>query len=316
MLARSLGAVLELPRCDQPAALAALRRDLPPVDEPEAWNSRFGDGSLFDAWTRTGLVQGLHAANAAVIRDRLAGRAGPAASDGFSAIEIGGGDGRLWARALPRDARGQLLVIDPAPDVRELVARQLPEGVQLRFQAGRIEQLVESGFDLPDADLVVCSLTLHHVAGRDAAERALHGLDGLGKAEVLAALRDALRPRAGLMILNEADVHCEVDLPPGDPILVERMLDSYVRRCAVAVLRDAAERDDASPDLRRRWEAVALHWCIEQLDLAHRPLAERDVYELDVPRWRDLLRRTDLSIVDEVFTDSVGLFRQYLLQPA
>ncbi|MCK6506476.1 class I SAM-dependent methyltransferase [Myxococcota bacterium] len=308
MLAAALAEVLALPRAAQPAALRALRARLPRPAEPEAWNSRFGPGSLFDAWTRSSLVQGLYAANAAVLAPHLAAR------PGFRVIEVGGGDGRLWAQALPPDARGELVVIDPVPEVQARVAAHLPAGVRLTFHAARIEDRVAAGQELGPADAFVCSLTLHHLAGQDAAERARHGLRGPGKVEVLAALGRAIAARGGLGLLNEADVHCELDLPPGDPLLEERLLDSYVRRCAPALLQDAASRPDADADLRARWQAVALHWCVEQLDVAHLPLPERDVYELDVPRWRARFAAAGLVVAREAWTDDRALFRQYLLR--
>ena len=51
--------------------------------------------------------------------------------------------------------------------------------------------------------------------------------------------------------------------------LRERLLDSYVRRCARAVLDDVAggERARASPDLLARWRHVVRHWCLEQVRL-------------------------------------------------
>lgn len=303
-----LSEVLALPRGEQPAALRRLRADLPARDEPEIWNSRFGPGTLFEAWTRSGLMRDLYAANARVVAEHLAGRRP------FVAVEVGGGNGALWALALPVDARGQLWIVDPVAEVEAQVRRRLPAGVELRFVHAPVEVLAEgSAHQLPSADLVLCSLTLHHVAGRDAAERARHGLAGAGKGEVLDLLRACLVERRGLLIVNEADVHCEVDLPPADPLLEERMLDSYVRRCAVALLREAAACPD--PDLAARWEAIALHWCIEQLDLAAVPLEERDVYELDAPRWRSLFAARGLAIHCEVSTDRYALFRQYQLLP-
>ncbi|MCB9778024.1 MAG: class I SAM-dependent methyltransferase [Alphaproteobacteria bacterium] len=306
-LAPGLHAVLALPRADQPEALRDLRRALQAAGAPtpEAWNSRFGTGSLFDAWTRSSLVEGLHRANGEVLREVLP-RDRP-----FRLLEIGGGDGRLWERVLPEDAEGVLTMVDPVPEVADQVRARLPRGVSLDFRPGRAEALAPGS--LPDVDAVVCSLTLHHVAGRDMAERRVHGLLGPGKAEVLRSL--AAAAKGGLILVNEADVHCEIDLPPGDPVLEERMLDSYVRRCALALLDDVAVRADADDDLRGRWERVVLHWCIEQLDLAAVPLPDRDVYELDAPRWRALFRRADLSLVREVPTDRYGLFRQYLLRP-
>ena len=199
--------------------------------------------------------------------------------------------------------------------VQVRVAAHLPPGVRLTFHPARIEELVAAGQALGPADAFVCSLTLHHLAGRDEADRRAHGLQGPGKIEVLAALARSIAARDGLGLVNEADVHCEIDLPPGDPLLEERLLDSYVRRCAPALLQDAASRPDADADLRARWAAVALHWCIEQVDVAALPLPERDVYELDAPRWRERFAAAGLALQGEVCTDDRALFRQYRLRP-
>lgn len=310
MLAAPLRHVLSLPRGAQPAALRALRAALTLPADPEAWNTRFGPGSLFDAWTRSSLVQGLHSANAAILASHLGAR------PGFVALELGGGDGRLWSLALPADAVGELIVVDPVAEVEDQVAARLPPGVRLRFLQARFEELVQQGVDLGPTDAVVCSLVLHHVAGRDRAEREAHGLSGPGKVELLEVLVPGLRARDGLALVNEADIHCDLALAPGDPLLEERLLDSYVRRCATALLDDCAGRPEADPDLRARWEAVALHWCVEQVDRWQDPVAERDVYELDAPRWREVFAAAGMALQREVLTDQHALFRQYLLRPA
>ncbi len=311
MLATSLPAILTLPRSEQSAALRALRCALPPTATPEAWNSRFGPTSLFAAWTASSLMRGLHRSNAELLRPLLA-------RPGFRVIEIGGGDGALWRDALPPDAlppdaQGELLLIDPVAEVGELVRASLPEGVSLRFRQARLEE-VDPG-SLPPADAFVASLVLHHIAGADRAQRQAHGLSGPGKLEALQTLAGCLRP-GGFGLVNEADIHCDIELAPGEPLLEERLIDSYVRRCAPSLLQDAARRPDADADLRARWEAVCLHWCLEQVDLANAPLADRDVYELDVPRWRALFRRAGLAVQAEQFTDPQNLFRQYLLTPS
>ena len=206
------------------------------------------------------------------------------------------------------------MLVDPLPEVHERVAAVLPEGVALVSRVARVEEVAA---ELGEADLAVCSLSLHHVAGGDAAQRAAAGLDGPGKAEVLAALHDALAPRDGLLVLNEADIHCDLELEPHDPVLVDRLLDSYVRRCARALADDIEALDPAVDEaaLRERWWVVIHRWCLDQVDAAERPVAERDVYELDVPRWLALLRRAGFRVVSRGFTDAYGLFCQYLCRP-
>ena len=263
--------LLSLPRQLQPEAIERLLEDLPPAPVEE-WNTAFGPESLFDAWTRTTLTRGLYAANALAIRPRL-GR-------GFRALEIGGGDGRLWASVLGENDEGTLHVCDPSPEVHEQVARRLPEGVELVPLVGLVQDVELPG----ELDVAVCSLTLHHVPGP-------------AKADVLR------RIDAGLFVLNEADVHCEVGLAPGDPVLVDNLIDSYIRRCARALLDEPADS---------RIDAILHLWCLGQVRLAHVPVDERDVYELDVARGVALLESCGFAVQGRRCTDPYGLFWQYL----
>jgi len=266
--------LLTLPRQLQPEALERLLDRLGPPPA-EQWNTAFGPDSLFDAWTRTTLTRGLYAANALAIRPRLA--------KPFRALEIGGGDGRLWRSVLSSADEGTLWLIDPAEAVHEEVARRLPPGVELISNRAPVQEA-----ELPeDVDVAVCSLTLHHVPGEE-------------KREVLRRLRASV---TGLFVLNEADVHCEVDLAPGDPVLVDNLFDSYVRRCGRALL-------DEAPD--ERVDAILHLWCLAQVRLAYVPIDERDVYELDVCRWLELLASTGFKVQSRRCTDPYGLFWQYL----
>ena len=297
----SLLELLELPRGRQAAALEELLASLPEPAVREEWNTAFGPGSLFEAWTSTSLAASIYAANRALLRPLLDER------PDWRAVEVGAGNGELWSRMLTPEDRGELVAIDPVPQALDELRRRVPEGVKVETREGRVEALGP----LPEADVVVCSLTLHHVAGRSREERREHGLEGDGKGEVLRAFREAVAPRRGLVVINEADIHCEVDLPPGDPLLRERLLDSYVRRCARAILDDL-RRPDASEDLKARWRHVIQRWCLEQVRLAEVPVAERDVYELDAGRWRDELGRAGLEVVSSRCTDEAGLFFQHV----
>lgn len=289
----------------------ALRARLAALDDgtpsPEAWNAAFGPGTLFDAWTRNPLAEALFDANRATLRPWIDGR------PDWVVIEVGGGDGRLWTGLLTPEDRGTLVVVDPHPEPASRLADALHAGGIHGVAVHAVRRGVEAA-TLPAADAIVCSLTLHHLAGVDGRQRALHGLGGPGKAEVLARFARALTPRRGLLLLNEADVDCELDLRPGDPTLRHHLADSYVRRCASALL-DAIDASD-DPSLRRRWWAIVRRWCLDQLDLAHVPAAQRDVYELSVPRWLGLLHAAGLSVRDHRFTDDRALFHRYLAVPA
>ena len=121
-----------------------------------------------------------------------------------------------------------------------------------------------------------------------------------------------VRRVAGLVLVNEADVHCDLEIPSG-PLLAERLMDSYVRRCAGAMLAEIEAQPDPSADLPQRWLAIVRHWCLEQVRYADVPVAERDVYELDVSRWLALFRRAGLRVADHGFTDEARLFHRYRL---
>lgn len=292
-----LDALLRLPRGAQLAAVQAWRKQVPAPELPEAWNSAFGPDSLFSAWTKTALVQGIYAANAAALAPVVA-------RPGFTVLEVGGGDGSLWRLLLKPSSRGQLVLVDPHPAAHAAVREALPEGVELVSVVGSVAEVA-----LPAVDAAVCSLTLHHVAGADAAERRAHGLDGPGKLEALRAVGGALR--GGPLLLNEADVFCDLGLAPGDPILADRILDSYLRRCGRALMLEIAGCPD--PELASRWWAILRRWCVDQLDVVDAPIAERDVYELDVPRWLALVERAGLQVRARGFTDRWGLFCRYVV---
>ena len=56
------------------------------------------------------------------------------------------------------------------------------------------------------------------------------------------------------------------------------------------------------------------HWCLEQIAYADVPLAERDVYELDVSRWLSLFDRAGFRVQAVGFTDPSNLFCRYVLR--
>lgn len=296
-----LAPILALPRAEQPAAVEALLAAWP-SDADEAWNTAFGADSLYHAFTRSTVAQGVHGANRDVLRPLLDAR------PGWRVIDVGGGDGALWAGLLRDDDVGELVVVDPHPEGPAAVAAVAPPGVRVIAMPSRVEAV---GL-LPHADAVVCSLMLHHVAGADAAERAAVGLSGPGKREVLELFRAAIRPRAGVLLLNEADIYCDVGLPPGDPVLRDRLCDSYVRRFAVSIAEDLATRDDVDDGVRARWRAIVRDWSLAQVRVADVPLAERDVYELDVVSWTRLLTTAGLTLRSRRGTDAWGLFFQYV----
>lgn len=306
-LNQALTEVGGLTRAEQPAGLDALQATFPAPPQREEWNTTFGTGSLYDAWSRTSLATAIYAANRAILRDHLRGRAD------FVVVEIGGGNGHLWEGLLDADQTGTIVLIDPQAEVGELVSRHLPTGVRLRHLQAPVESLGD--LDPGPADALVCSLCLHHVAGWNAAERRRHGLDGPGKLEVLTRFAKWLSPTGGLGLLNEADIHCDLSLEPGSVALRNNLFDSYVWRCARAVLADIRTRVDADEELRARWLAIVHAWCFDQLRYADVPAAERDIYELDVGRWLQLLEAAGMRVREHGFTDPWHLFHRYVFEP-
>jgi hypothetical protein len=299
---QSLNALLALPRSEQPAAVEALCSKLPAAQD-EPWNTAFGPTSLYHAFTQCTVAQNLHAANRAMLRPRLDAR------PGFRVIEVGGGNGALWDGLLRADDHGTIVVVDPHPNGADGIRRVVPSGVTVEHIQSPVEDAA-----LPDADGVVCSLVLHHIAGADQAQRAGVGLSGNGKLEALEHLRGALALRNGWMVLNEADIYCDLGLAPGDPLLIDRLLDSYVRRCAVAIAEDLRTRTDADAALKARWVQILRDWSLAQVALAgNASYAARDVYELDVVSWLALLNRAGLTVESRRFTDRWMLFHQYVL---
>lgn len=294
-----LRALLESPRGAQAQQVRSLQAQAAKRAHPEEWNTQFGSESLFQAWTSSPLMQALYAKNSAVIRPILD------RNPGWRVIELGGGDGRIWDLLRPDD-RGEILLIDPQPEVHAQVASRLPTGVSLQS----VVDVAQAPAQWGQADLVLCSLTLHHVAGVDKQQRETVGLTGPGKLEVLRRAKAALQDRQGILVLNEASVHCEIDLPVGDPELTDNLIDSYLRRCARAML-DAIDAQPSHP-MAGQWLSIAHRWCLDQIAVAELPLSERDVYELDVVRWMALLDRAGFAVETQGFSDPYRLFSQYI----
>lgn len=295
MIADAVRGLLELPREQQVRAARELIASLPPA-APEAWNSTFGPGSLFEAWTATSVATHTHRGLVQALQ--------PFLEPGFVIVDVGGGDGSVWRRAFTDDSRGTLIVVDPVAEAVERVRNAVPAGVEVQGIVGFVQDV-----QLPPCDAIVCSMTLHHLAGADAADREAHGLTGVGKLEVLQAFGAALNP-GGRVFLVEADVDCDLDLPSGSEKLADNIFDSYVRRCGRSILVDL---EHGPSHLHARWEHLLRHWFLEQLAVADLPLEQRDVYELTVPRWKALIERSGLTLVEHQALDRCDLFQLYVL---
>lgn len=300
-----LNHLVTLPHAQQYPALRELlaRRDAAPAEE---WNTTFGAASLYEALTQLPDPQRVYQANRAEVRAALHGR-----SD-WHIVEVGGGNGALWRNFFGDGEHGEFTLIDPVPETHDIVASLLPAGVTFHAVIAPIEEAV-----LPDADVMVCSLILHHIAGIDAEERQRHGLTGPGKRETLQRIVAALRPRRGIGIITEADTYHDIALAPGDPLLVERFIESYVHRGATMVADAIAHADtNGDPTLRQRWEIILRHWFLDQVEKAFVPIAERDVYELDAPRWIQALRDAGAEARSSRYVDEWQILVQYVFAPS
>ncbi|WP_017658693.1 class I SAM-dependent methyltransferase [Baaleninema simplex] len=295
--------LLTLPPHEQFEAAAKLRSIFNIPAQKEEWNTQFNGDSLFAAWTRCTLMHQLYTSNALILRNWLQSRRQ------WRVIDIGGGDGRLWSYVLNLEDEGELVVVDPASEVHEQVRQKLPPGVSLVSIQAPVETV-----ELGEADAVVCSLILHHVAGMDANERRNHGLEGSGKLEILQEIAKALKPRQGLGILNEADFYSDLGLPSGHPLLVNNLIEAYVRRVGFSLLLDAEAIQDDGDGMAERWYSIINQWCLGQLDKAYAPVAERYDYFLDLPRWLASIERAGLKTIDRKCTDNFGIFYQYILK--
>ncbi len=283
------------PRAGHHRAVLDLARRIDFGQDPEEWNSAFGPDSSFHTWTETTLMGRLYELTRSTLAPALA-------RPGWRGLEVGGGNGAFWRdQELPP---GELWVVDPWAEVGVRLQETVPAHVKLHFVEGLVQDV-----DLPQVDFVLASLVLHHIAGADEAERALHGLPGPGKLEVVRDLAQAAGP-GGLVVINEADIHCDLELPSDDPLLEDRLVDSYVRRCARALVRDIEEgRGDP-----HRLAEIVKHWCLEEVALSSRPVTERDVYELDVARWLKIFDRAGLEVVRRGFATEWMLFHHYVLE--
>ncbi len=292
--------LLVLPRAHQFEALRQLRvgKELQYVEQ---WNSAFGMESVYEAWTQLPLMQQVYVSNRAILRPLLEQR------PNWHLIEIGGGNGALWQGFFHAEEKGVLTLIDPVPEVHAAVAAVLPPGIELRSHIASVESV-----QLPEADGIVCSLMLHHIAGLDGQQRTTFGMNGPGKREILQECVQAVRTRHGLCLLNEADIYNEIDLEPSDPVLIEHFLDVYVRRAAMAVATALEQGDDIAVSLKQRWEIIVLHWCLDQVNLALSSREDRDVYELDVVHWLQLLQQAGAQVLKHTYTDEWSLFHQYV----
>jgi hypothetical protein len=62
----------------------------------------------------------------------------------------------------------------------------------------------------------------------------------------------------------------------------------------------------------QRWEILLRHWFLDQIDKAFVPPAERDVYELDAPRWRQTLHDAGAEVQSSQYVDDWRIMVQHV----
>ena len=138
-LLEDYAALLALPQRQQLAAARSLHERLTAeakASDGEEWNSAFGPDSLYAAVAETTLFSAVHSATARHLRALLDDRLIPAlVAEGreWVIVEIGGGNGRLWAECLRPGDRGELVLVEPVEDSHKAV--RPPPPLSLAIQA-------------------------------------------------------------------------------------------------------------------------------------------------------------------------------------
>jgi len=298
-----LNKVIALPQRHQRDALRILGRSFSP-NISEEWNTQFNQDSLYEAWSQILPMRNLYEVNRNIINKKL-----EEISD-FTIVEIGGGNGALWRNLLNKNSKGNFILIDPVEDSHNSVAQNIPDSVNFTSIKSRIQDLE----NIPSADIIVCSLVLHHIPGADKAENLKYGIESQGKADIISRLLEGIRKKDGILILNESDVYTDIKMPAKSHFLFHRLIDSYVRRCAKSI-SFMMEFEEISDDLYKKLEHIIIKWCINQVEIAcNASLTERDVYELDMIHWLELFENVGANVISHKISDEWHLFHQYILK--
>jgi hypothetical protein len=299
---KKLDQVLSLPIAWQREALKKIRKEINTTID-EQWNTDFGKNSLYQAWSEIDPMRGLYNTNRKIIRDFLADK------KKWIIIEIGGGNGALWKDFFQDNSEGTFILIDPVKNSHNAVSSELPGRITFRSIIEPVENV-----SLPAADIIVCSLMLHHIPGFDMAHNKRFGINSPGKYDILCRFLQSIRIRNGICIINESDIYTDIDLPPDDPVLIHRLIDSYIKRAGKSVAKKIDD-PDISGSVKKRLELILIHWLIDQVEIAGAaPVQARDVYELDTIEWLKLLALSGAKIINHKFTDDWHLFHQYIIK--
>jgi len=294
--------IISLPQGHQRDAVRKLRATFPQTIGEE-WNTEFGKDSLYEAWSQILPMRNIYGLNKKVIREYLS------KLDNFTIVEIGGGNGALWRNFFTDTQKGNFILVDSNQNAHDVVKETLPKNINFESVVKKIQDT-----EIPEADIIVCSLALHHVPGISETENKKYDINSLGKLDILNKFLNSVRAKNGIIILNESDVYTDIKLKPRAPFLFQRLVDSYIRRACKAIIY-TMETEDISEDLFNKLEQVIIKWSLEQIERAgNASLQERDVYELDSIHWLELFEMAKAEVVSHKNSDEWNLFHQYVLK--
>jgi len=303
---RELKEIMQLPHIVQPEKFVELAQkytqEAPKIEESEF---KLGLVSFFDAFTQTSFLQNVYQKNSETIRQKIS------TIENWRIVEIGGGNGALYQKLLTESDVGEIVLIDPVPQVHERVRQILPPGVILTSIIEHAENAT-----IPDCDVLVMSLVLHHIPGIDVSKRTQYGFEATkGKLEVLQMCYASLVARNGICIVNENDLDTELDLEPNSMVLRNNFFDASIRRLAMGMCDEILSRaDQVSLALIRQWKLLLGEWGVKFMRNADREVTHRHVYGLSVARWLQLFNRSGFFVESYRFTDNYCYLVQFVLK--
>lgn len=291
-----LPTVMALPRAQQWSTLQKIRlsvmnkksentSDNNKAGGAEEWNTNFSSTSLYEALSKLTFMQQIYKVNRQAIYEALKGR------QNWHIVEIGGGNGEIWREFEWPTSSGSFTLIDINQNSQPQVSRYIPQHVKFNSIISPVEEA-----DIPEADIILCSLCIHHIPGLSQEQREEYGFSGPGKLEVLEKFIKALKPRKGICILAECDNYSEIDLDPGNPILIDNILDEYVRRAGMAIVIDNISKEISCHNIQLMIKILE-HWMIDEVQKAFVSVQERDIYELDVAHWLLLIEQAGAELL-------------------
>jgi len=294
--------IISLPQGHQRDAVRKLRATFP-ENIGEEWNSEFGKDSLYEAWSQILPMQNIYGLNKMTINKHIKDLTN------FTILEVGGGNGALWRNFFNENHKGNFILVDSNENAHKAVKETLPKSINFESVNKNIQDT-----EIPEADIIVCSLALHHVPGITLYENKKYGVESFGKQDIIEKFLKSIRPKNGILILNESDIYTDIKLKPRTPFLYQKLVDSYIRRACKAIIY-TMEAEGTSEDLYQKLEKVIIKWSLEQIERAgNASLQERDVYELDAIHWLDLFENAKAEIVSHKNSDEWNLFHQYILK--